>query len=115
MFGKKTSDSHDLELFVIYDSKPSTYRDPIVSPNQFEMVRAYENIIRTNPSDQLVTNAEDFAIFRVGTYIKKTGQIFLTDKEHIANLHELRDSYYRRNPSPPQPMANFNQGALTPT
>lgn len=95
MFGKKDKD-HDLEIFVIYDSKPNNYRDPIVSPNQFEMVRAYENIIRTNPSDQLVTNSEDFAIFRIGRYWKKTGKMELCDKEHIANLHEIKFAYLSR-------------------
>ena len=97
MFGKKeTLANHDLELFLIYDSKVNSYRDPISSTNRFDMIRAYENIVRKNPDDSLVVNSEDFSIFKIGEYHKKTGTIMLHEKEHIAHLHEIKNALLSR-------------------
>lgn len=96
MFGKEKPTNHDLEIFLIYDSKVNAYRDPIISPNKWEMFRSYERLLKNNPDDQLITNAEDFALFKIGEYFKKTGTITLHEKEHQANFHELKFSLIQR-------------------
>lgn len=44
----------------------------------------------TQSKNRFLVNAEDFSIFRIGTYDKKTGIITSTNLEHIVNMHDLR-------------------------
>lgn len=111
MFGKHAKEdtlptNPDSEIFLIYDSKSNSYRQPILAPDKWDMIRSYENMLRNNADDTIIHNAEDYAIFKVGHYFKKTGKITLHEKEHIANLHEVKYSYLQR---------EKNKGALSPT
>lgn len=82
----------DLEIFAIYDSITNSYRNPIFAPNHLDLQRAFINQMKDqNQADnQFFTNAEDFSIFRIGTYDRKTGNIQLTNKERVAYMHELK-------------------------
>lgn len=91
MFGKN-KDQVDFELFSIYDSKTQAYGNPTHAVNHHDLIRQVTNMF-LDPSqrnNQLFTNAEDFSVFRIGTYSKSTGTISAINPEHIANLHDLR-------------------------
>lgn len=96
MFGKNDQ-KPDFEYFAIYDSKADFYREPMLAINRHDMVRLIQSLM-SDPAqqrNQLVTNSEDFAIFKVGDYTKKTGLIRGHNPEHVANLHELKASIQR--------------------
>lgn len=96
IFKKDQPTNHDSEIFVIYDSKSGSYKLPINAPDKFEMIRSYEQIYLNTPQDQLIINAEDFSLFKIGEYYKKTGVLKLHDKEHVANCHELKASLVQK-------------------
>lgn len=90
----KSKKNSDLEFFTIYDSKTESYREPMLAMNRLDMIRSLEGLFRDSRqvTNQLVTNSEDFALFKVGEFDRKTGLIVSTNHEHIINLHELRSS-----------------------
>ena len=92
-FSKKSDP--ELEAFTVFDSKAGIYREPIFAINRHDIMRGYESTIRKYPDDVLVTNAEDFSLFKIGEYSKKTGQFVATHHEHIANLIDLRSAFMR--------------------
>ena len=91
MFGKSNQDP-DLELFTLFDSKIGRYRSPLMAENRHEMMRNVELFCRNsqNHTDPLFVNAEDFQIFKIGEYSKKTGEILAQKPEHIANVYEIK-------------------------
>lgn len=101
MFGKKDDNRFDREFFSIYDSKTGIYRAPLLHHNRFEIVREVENLFRDpeHAKAQLVVNAEDFSIFKVGDFDTKTGEIRPTSApEHIVNLNDIRLAAQRQTP-----------------
>lgn len=40
--------------------------------------------------NKYLLNAEDYSIFRIGSYSKTTGIIQSQNLEHVANMHDLR-------------------------
>lgn len=98
MFGKKET-LPDSEYFALYDAKTDSYNLPMLATNKFDMVRQVENLMKDPAQAQntYVTNAEDFQLFKIGTYDKKTGTIKGHIPEHIANLHEIRASLKQQN------------------
>lgn len=90
MFTKKGQ--VDLETFVIYDSKTQSYGNPVFAANHYDLQRQLINMFKdpSQSKNQLLTNAEDFSIFRTATYDKKTGTITPQNLEHIINMHDLR-------------------------
>ena len=100
MFDKKKPEP-DLEIFVAFDSKVGHYRDPVFGINQFDVIRQLE-ILMNSPQDsqhQYVTHAEDFQLFKIGSYHRKTGLITSQPPEHIANFHEIKVAAQRKNGS----------------
>lgn len=91
MFGKTKQDP-DYEWFSIYDSKIGLYRAPMLAINRHDILRQIDALFRDPEQQkaQLVQNAEDFSLFKIGEFDKKTGVIVATPHEHIANLHEIR-------------------------
>ena len=91
MFGKNKK-SPDLEVFTIYDSKTSSYRQPTFAINQHDLVREVINMFKdpSQAKNQYLTNAEDFSIFKIGSYDKSTGKLETVDLEHVANMNDLR-------------------------
>lgn len=92
MFAKKDQPQADCLLFTIFDTKAGTYRYPVIAKDEAEITRQLQsNFI--NPAtqyDQYVTHAEDFQLFRIGSYNQMTGEITAHRPMHVANLHELR-------------------------
>lgn len=86
----------DLNVFVVYDSKSKSYRPPLLSPDEVSIRRDLESFMAAElfsahkAPDALVTNAEDFSVFRIGTFVKATGVLSTFNPEHVFNLHEVR-------------------------
>jgi hypothetical protein len=98
MFGKKAEAQKDLLLYVIYDSKVDAYRDPIFSENDEVLLRSVVNEF-TDPRyarTDMFLNAEDFTIFSIGYYQRKTGSITLSERRHVANVIELRTQAWKK-------------------
>lgn len=93
MFGKNKSDKNvDLEFFTIYDSKTQTYGNPTQAINKHDLLREVINMFK-DPSQAkniYLTNAEDYSIFKIGSYCKRSGLLESQNLEHIANMHDLR-------------------------
>lgn len=94
----KKETNHDLEIFTIYDSKSQSYREPTYAKNKFVIMRELEQLYRDKSqiNNQLVTNAEDFSLFKIGEYWLKNGQIESCKPTHIANMHEIKASLQDR-------------------
>lgn len=93
MFGKK-EEQVDSSFYTIYDTKSGSYRDPIISKDPAEIIRQLESNF-LNPAmayDQYVTHAEDFQLFKLATFNRKTGLINATQPEHVVNLNELKSA-----------------------
>nr|QJB20155.1 MAG: nonstructural protein [Microvirus sp.] len=93
MFGKTSDRQVDLEVFAVYDSKTSSYGSPILATNHHDLIRETLNMFQDpeqQKSNKLFLNAEDFSIFRVGTYDKRKGELQGCTAEHITNMHDLR-------------------------
>ena len=93
MFGQtKNKQEADLQIYTIYDSKTESYEDPRLAVNDADITRFLVNLFRDprNANYKHLLNAEDYAIFRIGSYSRKTGTIESTNPTHVVNLHELR-------------------------
>lgn len=93
MFGQN-KETPDMEIFTIYDTKSKSYRAPSYGLNKHVVIREITNLLRdpAQANNQLLLNAEDFQIFKIGSYDYATGQITAHKPEHIANLHEIKAS-----------------------
>lgn len=93
MFGKNGKHQVDLEVFTIFDSKTSSYDQPFFAINHHDIIRQIINMFqepKQQKENRLFLNAEDFSIFRIATFDKKTGSLQVSNLEHIANMHDLR-------------------------
>jgi len=119
MFGKKDEKVNpDFEVFVIYDSKVGVYRMPIFAINKYDLIREFDRTFRDpqEQRNQYFTNAEDFALFKIGEYSKRSGQITPTTPEHIVNLHELRTTVqYSTQRANQQSEQNVSEVGIIPT
>ncbi len=93
MFGKQEKQIQvDLEVYTIFDSKTRMYDKPLFEVNgdvlQREVVTLFTKPEREN--NRYYTNAEDFAIFKIGSYEKKSGTLISHPPEHLANMNDLR-------------------------
>lgn len=101
MFGKnKQDEKHDIELFTMYDSKMQRYwdRPPSSAINEIDLIRTLEEMYHQENErikNPLFRNAEDFQIFRIGTYHKNSGKLTAFEPQHVANLHELKAQFER--------------------
>lgn len=82
----------DLEYFTIYDSKTKSYKEPSLAINRHDLIRQITNMFADpdQAKNRFLVNAEDFSIFKVGEFDRKTGQITACKHEHIANMHDIR-------------------------
>lgn len=103
MFPRKTTNA-DLEFFTVYDSKAGAYAEPFPAPNREVVIRDFANAFKKEDAPKVnryFINAEDFSVFKVGTFDVKTGTLTSQNLEHVINLHDLR--------------AATSNGALSPT
>lgn len=92
MFSKKNKQPADLEVFVIYDSKVEAYENPHFAVNQHDLTRQVVNMFKDPAQGQnkYLLNAEDYAIFKIAEYSRKTGQLEAHPPQHVANMIDLR-------------------------
>ena len=92
MFGQKVKHQADLEIFTIFDTKTGSYEVPNLAVNHLDLQRQIINMFKdpSQRNNKFLVNAEDFQIFRIGSYDRKTGCIQTQQLEHICNLHDLR-------------------------
>lgn len=92
MFGKKDKPHVDLEMFTIYDSKTESYETPTYAINQHDICRQVINMFKdpSQTNNRFKLNAEDYTIFRIGSYDKKTGEITPCSLDRVAYMHELK-------------------------
>lgn len=93
MFGKKNDQqAPDLEVFTIYDSKSKSYDVPVFAVNENVLKRDLVNMFNDprQSENRFLVNAEDYSIFRIGSYRKETGTLETINLEHVANLNDLR-------------------------
>jgi len=92
MFGKDKP-SVDREVFTIFDSKALRYELPAFAINHHDIIRQFVNLF-SDPEqrkNRFLVNAEDYSLFRIGTFDQSTGIITPSKSlEHIANLNDLR-------------------------
>lgn len=92
MFGKKDGESSG-EFFTVFDSKTGSYREPFPAPNSAVLMRDFQNAFRRPDAAEknvYYQNAEDFSIFRCGSFDLKTGLIKSCNLEHVANCHDIK-------------------------
>ena len=101
MFGSRSKDS-DLEFFTIYDSKTKSYNEPSMAMNRDDMLRILLNIFRdpNQSRNRYFLNAEDYSLFRIGSFDMRTGKIEGGLLEHVANLNDLRAMVQVDRPGP---------------
>lgn len=93
MFGKKDNRQVDCEFFTVFDSKSKSYSEPFPAPNKDVLLRDFLNAFKSPDApekNRYYRNAEDFSIFRIGTFDMKLGSMEAQHPEHISNLHDLR-------------------------
>lgn len=110
MFGRNGKDHQvDLELFTIFDSKTQCYDQPFFGVNSLDLIRQLGNMFnepKQQAENKLFLNAEDYSVFRIGTFDKKTGVLKTEQPQHIVNFHDLKATQQLKTASP---------GALRPT
>jgi len=92
----------DFEYFTLFDTKVGIYKEPMLAINRHDILRQLDALMRDpeQQKNQLVTNAEDFQLFSVGNFTKRSGQIATWQPEHVANLHEIKQAATRSTVSP---------------
>lgn len=97
MFGKKESTA-DLEVFSIYDTKVGAYGVPQFAPNALSLIREYESQFADmqQHKSMLATHSEDYVLFKIGEFTKRTGKIEACTPTSIIGFHEIRTSVLSR-------------------
>ncbi|WNK14270.1 MAG: nonstructural protein [Microvirus sp.] len=98
MFGRKSENQVDQHVFAIYDSKAQTYNQPIFALNSLIIARELEAMF-TDPNETknfLVTNSEDYTLFKIGEYDRKTAKFIPCAPEAIFSMHEIKASVQAR-------------------
>lgn len=96
MFGKNKESYEeygaDMDLFTIYDTKVGAYDIPSFAINKHDLIRQVINMFNDSKqsNNRFLLNAEDFQIFKIGSFYKKPGILKSHPPEHVANMHELR-------------------------
>ena len=94
MFGKNDKQvQKDFDIFAMFDSKVAAYEMPMFAMNEHDMTREIMNVFKDEAQrskNKYYLNAEDYSLFRIGSYSKKQGKIMEQTAEHIANLHDLK-------------------------
>lgn len=82
----------DLEYFVYFDSKTGSYDHPMPAVNSEDLIRAIKNLMQSpqQRENKLVTNSEDFSVFKIAQYWKKTATFNSFQPQHVCNLHDIR-------------------------
>lgn len=89
----KNKPTPDLEFFTVFDSKTKSYSEPFPTQNKDVVLRDFSNAFRSPDAptkNKYFINAEDYSIFKIGSFNLKTGTLETQNLEHIVNLHDIR-------------------------
>jgi len=99
MFNSKKTAQVDFALFTIYDSKTQSYRPPTVAVNDQDILRGiYNEFEQSKEKNGMYANAEDYALYKIGQFNQKTGQLESHDPLHVVNFHEIRSAIQAKDP-----------------
>lgn len=94
MFGKRDkTGGAELEFFTVFDSKAKTYAEPFPAMNSEVVIRDFSTAFRDPEApkkNRYYMNAEDFSIFKIGTFSLTSGELNGHNLEHVVNMHDLR-------------------------
>lgn len=93
MFGKNKDQDPDYELFTVHDIKSRTYGIPFPEKNSQVVLRDFLNAFNDSQAfekNKYFRNAEDYSVFKVGNYDQRTGEITPIQREHVANLIDIK-------------------------
>lgn len=93
MFGRNNERDPDLTFYTVYDSKSKTYIEPFPARNNEVVLRDFLNAFKhpdAPTKNNYFRNAEDFAIFKCGSFDLRSGKLEGQALEHVANLHDIR-------------------------
>lgn len=81
----------DMQFFAIYDTKVGHYEEPMPARSKLDMIRQLENTFKIHgEKSKYFLNAEDYQLFSIAEYDKKTGNMETWQPEHVINLHDLK-------------------------
>lgn len=104
LFKKNTEKFVDLQVYAIYDSKSGAYQMPIFGTNHLVISRELEQLF-SDPNQQkgnfLVSNPEDYTLFKIGEYDRKSGKLTEKTPESIFNLLEIKSMITARQNTAP--------------
>jgi len=78
-------------IYSIYDTKAQSYLPPFFLQNDALALRLIKNTV-TNPEHQFSQNAEDYVLFKLGTFDDSTAKMEITAPESLATCLELRSN-----------------------
>lgn len=85
-------------IYAMFDKKSTVYELPFYQSNDLVLLRSLQQNIATlrakNAPSQLLTHAEDFAVFQLGTYDQRTATIELLELPlPVYLMHEVLSEY----------------------
>ena len=95
---KKPEQPKDMELFVVYDSKTESYTEPLPMINSLDATREFLNAFMAPDAaikNRYFKNAEDFSLFKIASYHRKSGTLEAHQPTHVVNFHELKSQALR--------------------
>ncbi len=79
-----------LALFSVWDSKAAAYIQPFFAVNNNVAIRMFETAAQDSGHD-FYRHAEDYTLFRIGTFDQEKGDLIPQNLEAIARAHELKE------------------------
>jgi len=77
-----------LAIFSVWDSKAAAYIQPFFASNNNVAIRMFETACRDQSHD-FHRHAEDYTLFRIGSFDQEKGDLMPQNIEAIARAHEL--------------------------
>lgn len=93
MWSKKEDKVPDMEFFTVYDSKSNTYFEPFPARNTQVVLRDFANAFKDPEApkkNNYYRNAEDFSIFKIGSFDLSTGNLTVYNRTHVVNMLDIK-------------------------
>lgn len=75
-------------ICAVYDSAAAQYEDPFVARTTGEALRAFDEIC-TAPNSRVNRYADDYSLFRIGSYETDDGMIIPETPVRLVGAHEV--------------------------
>jgi len=77
-----------LQMVTIFDKATLAYMRPFVALSTGQAIRIFEDEIQT-PNSEIAKHAEDYALFKVGTFNDSTGHLEPCEPLCLRRAHEV--------------------------